>query len=261
MFIKLRKVIFMIIPTECPTCQSTLERVKDQLFCRNSSCPAQNSKIVESFCKKMKIKGFGEKTIAKLELSSISEIYSLTFEEASAAVGDKVAEKLIAEIDAKRTVDFGEYLGALGIPLIGSVAGKKVGQLANDWVSALEKAADVLGSKANESLINWADSDAGYNLIVDSPVTFIELRSQPVSTGTNKASGTVVITGKLNDFKNRGEAATYLESLGFSVKGSLSSKTNYLIVEDGSTSSKTTKANDLGIPILTIKQLVETIDT
>jgi NAD-dependent DNA ligase len=246
----------MYIPTTCPSCSSKLERVKDQLFCRSSDCPAQNSKIVENFCKKMKIKGFGEKTIAKLELASIADIYSLNLTVAAAIIGDKVAEKLISEVDAKRTVDFGTFIGALGIPLIGGVAGKKIASVVSGWKN-LEDAVTVLGtgSKALESLLKWKQSEIGLETMLV-PVTFNEQVKQASPSFSGFPQGNVVITGKLDDYKNRGEAATYLESLGYSVKPSVTAKTNYLIVEDGSTSSKTQKANDLNIPILTIKELI-----
>ncbi len=244
----------MFIPTNCPSCDSKLERVKDQLFCRSSSCPAQNSKIVENFCKKMKIKGFGPQTIAKLELSSISEIYSLKLSDASAVIGETMAKKLVAEVDAKRTVDFGTLIGALGIPLIGNVASKKIASVANDWED-LPLASSVIGVKAMQSLVSWCTSDVGIETTLI-PLVFTKPVVESSVPTVDIAKGNIVITGKLDDYKNRGEAAAYLESLGYSIKSSVNSKTNYLIVEDGSTSSKTTKANDLNIPILTIKQLI-----
>lgn len=248
----------MFIPTNCPSCDSKLERVKDQLFCRSSSCPAQNSKIVESFCKKMKIKGFGPQTIAKLELSSISELYSLKLSNASAILGDTMAKKLIAEVDAKRSVDFGTFIGSLGIPLIGGVAGKKLSTVVTSW-DDIKKASTVLGAKAYNNLVEWLSSDIGQETVTI-PVTFTKKVVNTETPVVNKlANSNVVITGKLTDYKNRGEAATHLESLGFTVTSGISSKTNYLIVEDGSTSSKTKKADDLGIPILTIKQLIKLI--
>jgi DNA ligase (NAD+) len=204
----------------------------------------------------MKIKGFGPQTISKLELSSISDVYSLTLEDATAIIGAKVAEKLIIEVDAKRTVDFGTFLGSLGIALIGGVAGKKIASVATNW-EALNNATTVLGkdSKALESLLKWTKSDIGVETMLI-PINFNKpvAQSSVPSQGFNQ--GNVVITGKLDDYKNRGEAATYLESLGYSLQSSVNSKTNYLIVEDGSTSSKTQKANDLNIPILTIKKLI-----
>ena len=79
------------IPTTCPSCESKLERVKDQLFCRNPNCGETQLKKVVNYAKVMKIKGLGEKTVEKLDLRSISDIYSLTLSAASAAIGEKLA--------------------------------------------------------------------------------------------------------------------------------------------------------------------------
>lgn len=247
----------MFIPSNCPSCDSTLERVKDQLFCRNSSCPAQNNKVVEGFCKKMKIKGFGTKTIEKLELSSIADLYELDQETMAPILGDKIASKLQAEIDAKRTVDFSDFIGSLGIPLIGGVAGKKLALKANSWTELeglLNTSDSGIGSKAISNLTAWMNSEIGMETMSIN-IEFTEKATKATVEPTEQR-GTVVITGKLNDFKNRAEAASFLETHGFDVKNSVSSKTNYLVVEDGSTSSKTDKANSLGIPILTIKDLL-----
>jgi NAD-dependent DNA ligase len=254
----------MLIPTTCPSCSSTLERVKDQLFCRSSSCPAQNSKLVENFCKKMKIKGFGEKTIAKLELSSIGELYSLKHNCAAAILGEKVATKLISEIDAKRTVDFGTFIGSVGIPLIGAVAGKKIATVVTGWDS-LHNATTILGkdSKALASLTKWEKSSAGIDIML-TPITFSNEVSATVTTSkpdepapfTVPFRGNVVITGSLDNFKSRDEAIAYLKAFGYDVKQSVNSKTKFMIVEDGSTSIKTRKANDLNIPIITILKLI-----
>ena len=62
----------------CPSCNSDLIRIKDQLFCKNKTCPAINYKQVINYAKVLKIKGLGEKTIEKLSLKSISDIYYLT---------------------------------------------------------------------------------------------------------------------------------------------------------------------------------------
>lgn len=246
----------MFIPTECPSCGSTLERVNDQLFCRNTSCDAKTAKIVEGFCKKLKIKGFGPKTIEKLDLSSISQLYALTIPEMADLVGEKTAVKLHAEIANKKCLEFGVLVGSLGIPLIGTVAGNKLGAHINSWdeVTLSSCKAAGLGDKASDSLLNWIASEQGIE-VRELPIEFTKVvkGSAPANV---EAKGDVVITGKLNDFKNRTEASSYLESKGYTVKSGVTKKTIALIVEDGSTSSKTTKADSLGVPILTIKQLL-----
>ncbi|CAM0082463.1 NAD-dependent DNA ligase [Vibrio phage D51] len=248
----------MFIPTNCPTCDSTLERVNDQLFCRNTSCEAKTAKIVEGFCKKLKIKGFGPKTIEKLDLSSISQLYALTAETMTDTLGLKTAEKLHAEIANKRNLEFGTLIGSLGIPLIGTVAGNKLGASINSWeeVNLSNCKAAGLGDKASDSLLNWLESEQGID-VRNLPIEFTERKASDSNVQVAVAEkGDVVITGKLNDFKNRGEAAAFLAQHGYTAKSGVTKKTTALIVEDGSTSAKTKKANDLGIPILTIKQLL-----
>ena len=247
------------IPSNCPTCNSPLERVKDQLFCRNTSCPAQNAKMVEGFCKKMKIKGFGPKTIEKLELSSLSQLYSLTIEDMTDHLGEKTAVKLRAEIDSKRSLPFSDFIGALGIPLIGTVAGNKLGSNINSWDEVTSKACKEagLGEKATDSLLNWLATDTGVD-VLNLSIEFTEnTNPQPTAgTASTEALGDVVITGKLNDFKNRAEAALFLQNQGYTVKTGVTKKTIALICEDGSTGSKVAKAQTYGVPILTIKTLI-----
>ncbi|QPI15974.1 DNA ligase [Salmonella phage SP76] len=250
------------IPTQCPSCGSKLDLVNGQLFCRNkSNCPAQSSKLIENFCTKMKLKGFGPKTIEKLELTKISELFYLTEEDLVGAVGSKVAAKLISELNTKvrGDIDFGSVLGSLGIPLIGEVAAKKLSQ---NCTSFHDVKAD---GKAGENYKTWLNSPQGKDVIelpwkfstgirgakVDIIITD-DLVAQPNGI-------TVCITGSLQDFANRTDATNYLESLGYTVKKSVTKDVKYLICEDESkrSSSSYKKAETNGIEILSIKELLE----
>ncbi|AXC40058.1 hypothetical protein NVD72_004636 [Salmonella enterica] len=250
------------IPTQCPSCGSKLDLVNGQLFCRNkSNCPAQSSKLIENFCTKMKLKGFGPKTIEKLELTKISELFYLTEEDLVGAVGSKVAAKLISELNTKvrGDIDFGSVLGSLGIPLIGEVAAKKLSQ---NCTSFHDVKAD---GKAGENYKTWLNSPQGKD-VIELPWKF--------STGIRGAKAdiiitddlvaqpngiTVCITGSLQDFANRTDATNYLESLGYTVKKSVTKDVKYLICEDESkrSSSSYKKAETNGIEILSIKELLE----
>ncbi|EDV1300554.1 DNA ligase [Salmonella enterica subsp. enterica serovar Hadar] len=250
------------IPTQCPSCGSKLDLVNGQLFCRNkSNCPAQSSKLIENFCTKMKLKGFGPKTIEKLELTKISELFYLTEEDLVGAAGSKVAAKLISELNTKvrGDIDFGSVLGSLGIPLIGEVAAKKLSQ---NCTSFHDVKAD---GKAGENYKTWLNSPQGKD-VIELPWKF--------STGIRGAKAdiiitddlvaqpngiTVCITGSLQDFANRTDATNYLESLGYTVKKSVTKDVKYLICEDESkrSSSSYKKAETNGIEILSIKELLE----
>lgn len=254
----------IVIPTECPSCGSTLENVNGQLFCRNkTACPAQSSKLVENYCKKMKIKGFGSATITKLELSTISGLYSLTEQRLTSVLGDKVGSKLFTELQKTKTSDFATVLGSLGIKLIGKVAAEKLATKINSFQEITVKACKDagLGEKATESLMEWCKSLEGMDTIeaLDGFITFSEVSSKPTQNTEHKFD--VCITGKLNDFASRSKAADYLSKYGISVKGSVTKSVKYLICEDdtkkGSSSYKKALANEL--PIVSIKELINII--
>ncbi|QXV85278.1 NAD-dependent DNA ligase B subunit [Escherichia phage TrudiRoth] len=250
------------IPTQCPSCGSKLDLVNGQLFCRNkSNCPAQSSKLIENFCTKMKLKGFGPKTIEKLELTKISELFYLTEEDLVGAVGSKVATKLISELNTKvrGDIDFGSVLGSLGIPLIGEVAAKKLSQ---NCTSFYDVKAD---GKAGENYKTWLNSPQGKD-VIELPWKFSTgirgTKADIIITDDLVAQPneiTVCITGSLQDFANRTDATNYLESLGYTVKKSVTKDVKYLICEDESkrSSSSYKKAETNGIEILSIKELLE----
>lgn len=250
------------IPTQCPSCGSKLDLVNGQLFCRNkSNCPAQSSKLIENFCSKMKLKGFGPKTIEKLELTKISELFYLTEEDLVRAVGSKVAAKLTSELNTKvrGDIDFGSVLGSLGIPLIGEVAAKKLSQ---NCTSFHDVKAD---GKAGENYKAWLNAPQGKD-VIELPWKFSTgikgTKANIITTDelVAKPNGIAVcITGSLQDFANRTDATNYLEGLGYTVKKSVTKDVKYLICEDESkrSSSSYKKAETNGIEILSIKELLE----
>jgi len=115
------------IPTECPCCDYPLELVNDQLFCRNTACGAQLNKKVEHFCKTLGIKGMGSRTVEKLGLSDITELFYLDSEQVVETLGsEKVALKLLDEIERSKSADLATVIVSFSIPLVGSTASKKL---------------------------------------------------------------------------------------------------------------------------------------
>ena len=86
------------IPTKCPSCNSQLETVNSQLFCRNTSCPDQSFKKLEAFAKKMRIKGAGPSTLQKLEFESYYDFYEHNQDYYVECLGEKLGEKLYDEV-------------------------------------------------------------------------------------------------------------------------------------------------------------------
>ena len=112
---------------------------------------------------------------------------------------------------------------------------------------------DGIGPKAEENLYNYIEGNYEDSLALQN---YFDFEDVVKILPTLKSKGTVCITGKLKDFSNRTLAKDYLETKGYKVTASLSSLTDYLICEDNSTSSKIKKAESLGIPIVTIANLI-----
>lgn len=238
------------IPTTCPCCESTLELVSDQLYCRNTGCPAQLNKKLEHFTKTLGIKGFGPKTVEKLNLSDITEIFYLELDDVSAVLGsEKTAAKLLAEIEQSKSAQLDKLLAAFSIPLIGNTAAAKLCSVISSIDDiTIEKCREAgLGEKATANVISWLQTE------------FLEIRQfLPFSFKTSNTTvsaanfiGSVCITGKLLTFKTKSEAATMLAELGYKVTETVTKTTQYLIDEGDKGSTKRKKAEELGIPIIT----------
>jgi len=246
----------IVAPTKCPCCSFKLELVKDQLFCRNPSCGVVNTKKVEAFAKVMKIKGLGPKTVEKLGLTKVPDIYLLEEEHIVSIIGDALGKKLYSSIEFSREVELGTFFSALSIPLFGKSAASKLAPLVTgfDDVSREVCKKAGLGDKVTDSLLTWIDEvwkDMNYNSIMNELSIVKAEKSIPVEN-----RGAVVITGKLNDYKNRKLAATFLESKGFTIKSSVTKAVDYLVSEEGRDSSSVLKAKKLNIPILSIIELL-----
>lgn len=244
------------IPTNCPCCDYTLVFVNDQLFCRNTACSAQLFKKVENFTKVLGIKGFGPKSIEKLNLSDLTEIFYLDLNDVTAALGEKVAVKLLDEIERSKSADLATVLAAMSIPLVGGTASKKIASVVNSIEEITPETCKSagLGAKVTENLLNWISTE--YQEMKEFlPFSF---KSTPV-VASNETNGTVCITGKLTSYKTKAEATKLLEAAGFKVVESVTKTLNYLIDEDGKGSSKRQKADQYGsITIVTnIHDLLE----
>lgn len=237
------------IPTECPSCSSKLIYIKDQLYCKNTACSAQLYKKLENLCKVLAIKGMGPKTIEKLALQDITELFYLDKADLVAALGsEKVADKLADEIEKSKNADLATVLAAMSIPLVGSTASKKIASVVNSIEEITPESCKLagLGEKVTENLISWISIE--YQEMKEFlPFSF---KSKPTSI-SNEAGDTICITGKLTSYKTKAEATKLLEAAGFRVVESVTKTLRYLIDENDKSSSKRQKADEYGVTIVT----------
>lgn len=243
------------IPKNCPECNSELTRENDQLFCTYKDCDAQSTRKLLHFAKTLKIMGLGEKTIEKLDILKVKDLYSLSYKDIEERLDSKkLAEKLKMEIDKSREIPLQLYIKALGIPLVGESVSKKLAAKTDDFWSInatiCENAG--VGKKATNNLLNWIqDNRLDYESI---PIKTINKKVIPDSYIAK-----VCITGKLKDFASRTEAKQLLESLGVQVMSSVSSNIDYLVCDVESNSSSYKKAKKLNKQIITMNNLLNII--
>lgn len=236
------------IPKFCPCCEYPLEMVNDQLFCRNSSCSAQLYKKLEHFCKVLGIKGMGPKTIEKLELEDLTEIFYLDLEAAKESLrSETVAKKLISEIEKSKSADLATVLASFSIPLVGTTAAGKICEVVDhiDEITTEKCKEAGLGDKVTINLMTWLATDF-QEMKEFLPFSFT---SKKQITGAVKGE-TVCVTGKLRSFKTKQEAHSALVAAGFTPVDSVTKTTSFLVDESGDGSSKRKKAEQYGITII-----------
>lgn len=255
-----------VFPDTCPVCGSELIRLPEEAdhFCTNPDCPAQVLGSLIHFVSReaMNIDGLGEKKVRQLHeahlLDTIQDIYHLAEkrEEILALHGwsDKGFDKLLANIDGSRQRSLADLLFGLGIRLVGR---KAAGLLADafgsmDAIMAATKeelaAVKYIGSTTAESLTTWFAQPANQGLIQslkEAGLNMVQAPKEVPSVSSPFAGKTVVLTGTLSGM-SRNEAKSLLESLGATVAGSVSKKTDLVIYGDKA-GSKLAKAQELGV--------------
>jgi NAD-dependent DNA ligase len=238
-------------PSNCPACGSILEWEKDQLFCVHNNCGGKTHKMIEHFAKALRIKGLGPRTIEKLEITSIFDLYQLPLEMMIDALNsEKLAVKLYREIAESKKAELVDLLPAFSIKLIGKTASEKICSHIKCITEIDEEVCKEvgLGPKATNNLLDWLIEDFtnGYDRL---PLLWKQLTHIRLEKEADK--GVVCISGKLKSYKSKAVAKALLEKRGYLVKGSLTKNVTILINESGIESAKTQTARDKGITIIT----------
>ena len=239
------------IPSNCPICDSELDRVNDQLFCRSQTCPAKSLKSILHYVKTMKIMGLGEKTLEKLETNSINDLYTYSSEDLVNKLGEKIGTKLHNEIQGSTKTTLTKFLNGMGIPLIGKTASAKIDAvidtIADIDVDSCKKAG--LGAKATDNLLNWVNTE--YDKYMDLPIEFQE--SEPVTSGV-----LVCISGKVPGY-TKAKLKEILLDYNVTVKDNLTKDVEYLISNETGT-TKVKKAEQYNIQVISFDNFMEKLN-
>ncbi|HGJ5759484.1 TPA: NAD-dependent DNA ligase LigA [Streptococcus pneumoniae] len=253
------------IPTNCPSCNSDLLHFEDEvaLRCINPRCPAQIMEGLIHFASRdaMNITGLGPSIVEKLFAANlvkdVADIYRLQEEDFLLLEGvkEKSAAKLYQAIQASKENSAEKLLFGLGIRHVGSKASQLLLQyfhsIENLYQADSEEVASIesLGGVIAKSLQTYFAAEGSEILLRELKETGVNLdyKGQTVVADAALSGLTVVLTGKLERLK-RSEAKSKLESLGAKVTGSVSKKTD-LVVVGADAGSKLQKAQELGIQV------------
>ncbi len=262
----------MQLPTECPACGGEVEvqaaNEAEVLCCINPDCPAKKLKSFSLFVSRdaINIDGLSEATLEKFIGKGFIQEYSDLFRldrykddiTQMEGFGEKSYKKLIENANKARETSLPKVIYALGIPGIGLANAKvlckffdydleKIRTAQAEELATVEGIGEVLASGICDYFANEAN-----NAVLDRLMEQLQIEKPQVNEAQQTLEGQIfVITGSLNHFGNRSELKELIEARGGKVTGSVTSKTNYLINNDiTSTSGKNKKAKELGVEII-----------
>jgi DNA ligase (NAD+) len=260
------------VPTRCPSCGERLEHLPGEVavYCVNAACPAQLVRNLEHFASRgaMDIEGLGIKVaelfVERGLIGDVADIYALTTDELLALEGfaEKRADNLQAAIAGTRDRSLARLIGSLGIRGVGEtvasdLAGRfaDLGELQNAGQSQLEEVEGV-GPNTAAAILDWFSRPANKKMIekLRRAGVWPSAEVRRGATGPMPLQGlTFVITGTLPNL-SRDEVKGLIQANGGKVTGSVSRKTDYLVLGE-SPGSKLDDASQLGIPTLSEEAL------
>lgn len=274
--VKVPKSVFKT-PTRCPVCGSTLINEKDtaDIRCINAVCPAQLTRTLSYFCSldAMNIMGLGssiiEILINKGYVKTFADIYKLSNYKdeliANNIFGKKKGTvKVLDAIEKSKANEPAKLLTGLGIRNVGKNTAKSImkhfssiDELMNASYEELT-AIDDIGEITALCIREYFDDPKNQVIIKELAIAGVKMNMPTIVDASDKLAGlTIVVTGTLPTL-GRKEVAELIEKNGGKCTGSVSKKTNYVVAGEAA-GSKLTKAQSLGIPVITEEDLLKMI--
>ena len=262
------------MPKKCPVCGAETLRIEGEAAfrCTGIECPAKLFRNLVHFVSReaMNIDGLGESIIAQLLerklIENIADIYTLEFEDVASLKknGKKFAQNLINSINRSKENDLYRLITALGIRHVGTKASKILARKYKNIDNLMEATSDELGMIDDigpivaDSIREFFLQDQTIDLIERLKKSGVNTKNLEEESEDNRFEGkTFVLTGSLEKY-TRQEASDIIEKLGGKTSSTVSKKTSYVLAGEEA-GSKLTKAQNLGIEIITEEQFQEMI--
>ena len=262
------------VPTICPVCGEKLEKLENEvaLRCTNSECPALTYRSLVHFASRdaMDISGLGgaivEQLIDENLIKDIADIYYLKYEDI--VVLDRFAPKsamnLINAIQNTKDNTLDKLLFGLGMRHIGKKAAKilsenfddiyEIGKASVEEINALDDFGEIMA----KSVVDFFSKEQTKKLIQKLENVGVNLKGNKKELSSNKLKDKIfVVTGSFDDY-SRNDITKLIEENSGKVSGSVSKKTSFLVAGENA-GSKLSKAEFLGIPVISIEKLKEMI--
>jgi DNA ligase (NAD+) len=254
------------MPKNCPECGSAIHKSDDEVAyrCVNAACPAKRKESLLHFAGRhaMNIDGLGDKIVDQLVdkgmVKDVADLYALKLEEVAALerMAEKSAQNLLDEIEASKKSSLARLIYALGIRFVG----ERTGQLLAEEFSSLDEfaaakeeqlvAVPEVGPKVAASIAEFFSEPANRQLIKKLHKAGVRPTAEKREIKSQKFAGkTFVFTGGLAN-RSREDAGELVKQHGGKISGSVSKKTDYVVV-GADPGSKYVKAKELGVTVLT----------
>ncbi len=253
------------MPKECPECGSSIHKVEGEVAyrCVNAACPAKRKESLLHYAGRhaMNIDGLGDKIVDQLVdkglVKDVADLYSLELDEVANLdrMAEKSAQNLLDEIEGSKKNSLSRLIYALGIQFVG----ERTGQLLAEQFSSIEDLAAAksenlegiheVGPKVSESIVEFFSEAANRTILKKLNKAGVRPTAEKREVKSQKLAGkSFVFTGGLAN-RSREEAGELVVQHGGKVSGSVSKKTDYVVVGTDP-GSKHDKAKELGVRIL-----------
>ena len=262
------------MPRKCPVCgaDAVREDGESAVRCIGIECPAKQYRSILHFASRdaMNIKGLGDSIIEEFlnreMIKNIADLYTLELDEIASLKknGKKFAQNLIDAIEESKKNDLGNLINALGIRHIGTkvakMLAKKYKTMDNLMVAEYEELSEIndVGEIMAKSIYDFFREEQSIDLINKLKDAGLNMNHIEEEGSDNRFEGkTFVLTGTLDKY-SRKEAQDIIEKHGGKTSGSVSKKTDFVLAGEDS-GSKLTKANELGVKVITEADFEEMI--